>query len=167
MKSKLLKLLIILLSFIIVLNIIDNHSMKNRIRNANMNMFEKILFIPAINLIDKLTDDMNKLDYNLVYYGEFNIDNKIIIFGHSNMGYGNYFNRLDELKIGDISYFYYKNIEYKYEIINIYHVKKEDIFILENEPGSNKVLLVTCDKKSKNKRLVVELGLKSIKNLKK
>ena len=50
---------------------------------------------------------------------------------------------------------------------NIYDVKKEDIFILENEYNSYKLLLITCNKKIKNNRLVIELKLKSAKNLKK
>lgn len=167
MKKDKANIIILFFVFIIALIIINDISLKRRIVNGNMRTNEKVLFIPKINLMEVLNDDINKLDYRLIYYNNFDINNKIIIFGHSKVGYGIYFNRLDELKIGDISYLYYKRIEYKYEVINIYDVKKEDIFILENEYNSYKLLLITCNKKIKNNRLVIELKLKSAKNLKK
>ena len=116
--------------------------------------------IPSIDLklyLEKAEDNFSNLDTYLVYYKDFNPDNKIIIFGHSGMGKGTFFNRLDELKNNDLVYIYNKNKKYKYYVNSIYIVNKKRIDILNEEKGAKKLLLITCDKNNKNNRVVVEL----------
>lgn len=125
---------------------------------------EKILEIPKINLkleVVKANDNFENLDNNLVYYNHFNPDDKIIIFGHSGVGFGTYFNRLDELNINDIAYLIINGKKYYYYVNDVYEVSKNATYILKNEYDSKKLLLVTCVKGDKNKRLVVELSLSS------
>ena len=125
---------------------------------------EKILEIPKINLkleVIKADEDFGNLNNNLVYYNYFNPDNKIIIFGHSGAGFGTYFNRLDELNINDIAYLIINGKKYYYYVNDVYEVSKNATYILKNEYDSKKLLLVTCVKGDKNKRLVVELSLSS------
>ena len=125
---------------------------------------EKILEIPKINLkleVIKADEDFGNLNNNLVYYNYFNPDNKIIIFGHSGVGFGTYFNRLDELNINDIAYLIINGKKYYYYVNDVYEVSKNATYILKNEYDSKKLLLVTCVKGDKNKRLVVELSLNS------
>ncbi len=140
--------------------------------NTNIKSYTdvKTLRIPKIELVStviKATDNFENLDYGLVYYKDFNPNNKIIIFGHSGMGKGTYFNRLDELMPGDASYLDYDEKTYEYNVMNTYKVSKKDVYLLENEYNSKKLLLITCVKGNKNKRLVVELFLKNIKTLEK
>ena len=83
------------------------------------------------------------------------------------MGKGTYFNRLDELPVGDVAYLEYNNKIYKYSITRTYNISKKNTYILKKENYSKKLLLVTCVKNNKNKRLVVELVLKSDKTIEK
>lgn len=125
---------------------------------------EKILEIPKINLkleVVKANDNFENLDNNLVYYNHFNPDDKIIIFGHSGVGFGTYFNRLDELNSNDKAYLIIDGKKYYYYVNDVYEVSKNATYILKNEYDSKKLLLVTCVKGDKNKRLVVELSLNS------
>lgn len=124
----------------------------------------QMIEIPRINLflnVEKADDNFQNLDESLVYYKYFNPDNKIIIFGHSGVGFGTYFNRLDELNINDIAYLIINGKKYYYYVNDVYEVSKNATYILKNEYDSKKLLLVTCVKGDKNKRLVVELSLSS------
>lgn len=128
-----------------------------------------VLNIPSINInlvVKKAYDDFSNLNNNLVYYERNNFNDKIIIFGHSGMGYATFFNRLDDLEENDKAYLYKDNKKAIYQVSDIYTVSYKDITILNNDEKKT-LLLITCHKKSKNLRLVVKLSLKSIKTLKK
>ena len=118
------------------------------------------LIIPSINLnynIRKNQSNFNNLNSSLVYFNNIDPNNKIIIFGHSMMGKGVLFNRIDELKNNDICYLYINKNKYKYFVNNIYLVNKNKVQLLDEEKDSKKLILITCSKKYKNKRLIVEL----------
>lgn len=128
-----------------------------------------VLNVPSINInlvVKKAYKDFNNLNKNLVYYERNNFNDKIIIFGHSGMGYATFFNRLDELSENEEAYLYKDNKKAIYKVSDIYTISYKDIDILKNDE-KNTLLLITCDKKRKNLRLVVKLSLKSIKTLKK
>lgn len=178
MKIKLIKLFYIvniIIFFILSLKIISyKYNITNDSYNSKYNLYNMVykkekykgimLDIPKINLFNeviKAEDDFSNLDSNLVYYKNFNIENKIVIFGHSGIGYGTYFNRLDELKKGDIMNIYYNSLKYVYTAENMYKINEEDVYILKDEVLSNKILLITCDKFNKKRRLVVEFNRKS------
>lgn len=130
---------------------------------------DMVIKVPSINLksVVKLADnDFKNLDNGLVYYKYNDYKNKIIIFGHSGMGRGTYFNRLDELTINDTVYLYKDKLEITYTVDKIYDIKSTKIEVL-NSTEKQKLLLITCKKNDKNKRLVVDLSVKSVKTLKK
>ena len=77
------------------------------------------------------------------------------------MGVGTFFNRLDELKKGDIVYLKFNSKTYLYEVLDFYNIDKKDTYILNEEENSNKLLLVTCTRGKKNKRYVVNLAGKN------
>lgn len=175
MKRRIYKVLIILVYFLVSLYIID-YSLEGKdnktilktdyVLHSNVKMIE----IPKIKLslyVSKANDDFSNLNDGLVYYKEFEPNNKVIIFGHSGMGSGTYFNRLDELIKEDLVYIKYNKSLYKYVVEKVYKVSKHDVYILNKEKNSKKLLLVTCVKLNKNKRLVVELGLKSVQSIEK
>lgn len=128
-----------------------------------------VIEIPNINLktiIKKADDDFKNLNSNLVYYKNKDYENKIIVFGHSGMGYGTYFNRLNELEIGNKAYLHINKLKITYVVTQKYMVLETDTSIL-NDNKERTLLLVTCDKNNKKKRLIVELRVKNIKTLKK
>ena len=128
-----------------------------------------VLNIPSINLdlvVKKANGDFSNLYKNLVYYKRNDFHDKIIIFGHSGLGYGAFFNRLDELNRKDNVYLYKDKNKALYEVADTYYVSYKDVYILNNDEEGT-LLLVTCKKNDKFSRLVVKLSLKSIKTLKK
>lgn len=179
MKRKLLKIgLIILLFFLvkeIILISISNHDIKESI-NAYYNndtsfnyKSDFIIKIPKINLegiIKKADDDFKNLNDSLVYYKYNNYKEKIIVFGHSGIGYGAYFNRLDELDVNDYVYLYKDKLKITYKVDKIYSIFDSELGILNNDRKGT-LLLVTCEKINKNKRRVVELTIKDSKSLEK
>ncbi len=177
MKKKLISFVFIITSFIIIFNVYNkimfdiNEQVKVNGYYQNNSSFKRdescVLKIEKINLenlVIKAEDDYKNLDDGLVYYKHLIPNDKIVIFGHSGMGIGTYFNRLESLKKNDLAYLYIKDIIYVYVVYGTYLVDEENLFILKEEENSGKLLLVTCDKKDKRKRLVVELRLKSTKN---
>lgn len=142
----------------------------NKSYNKNIKKYynDKIIYVPKINLykkIEKANNNFSNMNYNIVYYNNFNVNDKIILFAHSGMGFGTYFNRIDELNKSDELFLFDKNKEYKYYVYDKYLVNENDIYLMNNEMNSNKLLLITCDKNDKSKRLIVQLYLKSVKNL--
>lgn len=177
MKKSLLKIFGIVLILFLIKDIILISVLKfseRKVVNAYFNNDSSfnyksnlILRIPKINLtsiVKKSDDDFKNLDSYLVYYKHDNYKEKIIIFGHSGMGYGVHFNRLDELLVGDIAYIYKNRFEITYEVSKKYTVLDTQVNLLNNDKRGI-LLLITCEKKDKNKRLVVELTLKGSKTL--
>ncbi len=145
---------------------VESYYNNNSSFNYKSNM---IIDIPSINLkaTVKLADnDFKNLDDGLVYYKYNDYKNKIIIFGHSGIGYGTYFNRLDELTFNDNVYLYKDKLKITYAVDKIYDIKSTNIDILYNDE-KERLLLITCKPNDKNKRLVVNLSVKSVKTLKK
>ena len=92
----------------------------------------------------------------------FNINNKIIIFGHSGNAHNAYFTRLKDLSLNDEAIIYNNGIIYNYVVTNIYMIDEYDTYILSSDINSKKLLLITCDETYSNKRLVVEFILKTL-----
>ncbi len=179
MKRKLLKiglviLIILLVKEIILISISNNNikeSVKSYFRNDTSFNYKSdfIIKIPKIKLesvIKKADLDFKNLDDSLVYYKYDDYKDKIIVFGHSGIGYGVYFNRLDELETGDYIYLYKDKLKITYKVNKKYNIPDTDISILEND-SKEVLLLVTCDKYNKKERLVVKLDVNSVKTLKK
>ena len=128
-----------------------------------------IINIPSIGLnysVKKADNNFRNLNRNLVYYKNKNYAEKIIIFGHSGMGFGIYFNRIDEISYNDEAKLYMDNKEITYFFDKKYSVLSSDISVLKNDE-KKVLLLITCDKNNKNKRLVVKFILKGSKIVKK
>ena len=150
-------------------NYMINNGFNNKNNLESINYINEIyIYIPSINLNKKVVkayDDFSNLNNNLVYYKSLNVNDKNIIFGHSGLGFGTYFNRIDELKDNDLLYIRVGNINYTYVFKDKYIINETDTYILNNETNSNKLLLITCNKSVKNKRLVVEFKLKCTKSV--
>ena len=145
---------------------VSSYYSNNTSFNYKSNM---ILVIPKIsvkNVVKKADRNFSNLNKSLVYYNNDNYNNKIIIFGHSGVGYGTFFNRLDELKVKDYAYIYKDKLKIMYKVLDKYLVNKTDISVL-NSNEKRVLYLITCDKKDKNKRLILKFCVKKAKTLKK
>ena len=128
---------------------------------------DMVLNIPSINLetvVKKADNEFKLLDRYLVYYKNNNYKKGIVILGHSGMGYGTYFNRLDELDNKSNVYIYKDKLKLTYQFKEKMDVKETQINIL-NSAKANELILITCKKSVKDERLVVKLVLKSAKTI--
>lgn len=179
MKKNIFKIIIIFLLIILIKELFLNfyYDYGNRIEVSsyynNDTSFnyksDMVINIPKINLdavVKKTTDNFSNLNKNLVYYNNDNYKKGIIIFGHSGVGYGTYFNRLDELSINDFVYLYKDKLKIKYVVSKVWYVKDDDISVIDINKKET-LRLITCKKNDNKKRLVVELSLKSAQTLKK
>jgi LPXTG-site transpeptidase (sortase) family protein len=80
------------------------------------------------------------------------------------MGYGTYFNRLDELDNKSDVYIYKDKLKLTYQFKEKMDVKETQTDIL-NSAKANELILITCKKSVKDERLVVKLVLKSAKTI--
>lgn len=128
-----------------------------------------IIEIPCIGLktvVKKADKDFNNLDKSLVYYDSNNYNETIIILGHSGMGYGTYFNRLDEVSSKDTVYLLISNKKITYKLAEKKEISETNVNILNNDKKDT-LLLITCVKGHNKKRLVLKLTLSNVQNLKK
>lgn len=124
--------------------------------------YEMIIEIPKINIkkgILKKEDKDNNIDKNVTILKESNYPNEdgnIYIAAHSGNGKHSYFNNLGKLKENDVTYLYYKNIKYIYNVKEIKSISKiSNTSILTKE--KNSLILITCNQKDKTKYLIVIL----------
>ena len=155
--------------FMLLLNSSNDKMVKAYFNNNSSFNYngDMVLDIPSINLetvVKKADDKFKLLDRYLVYYKNNNYKKGIVILGHSGMGYGTYFNRLDELDNKSNVYIYKDKLKLTYQFKEKMDVKETQINIL-NSAKANELILITCKKSVKDERLVVKLVLKSAKTI--
>lgn len=74
------------------------------------------------------------------YIGEIG---NCVIAGHRNYSFGKFFNRLNEVEIGDNIYVDTKDATYKYEVYDIIVVEPDDLSVLDNT-DEEIITLYTC-----------------------
>ncbi|MFV0517886.1 MAG: class D sortase [Aminipila sp.] len=83
------------------------------------------------------------------------------IAGHRNYTFGSYFNRLDEVNIGDSIVVDYNNTTYTYIVTESLIVNPDDVSVLMKTPDTATITLITCHPKGSNtQRLIVKGSLK-------
>lgn len=155
--------------FMLLLNSSNDKMVKAYFNNNSSFNYngDMVLSIPSINLetvVKKADNEFKLLDRYLVYYKNNNYKAGIVILGHSGMGYGTYFNRLDELDNKSNVYIYKDKLKLTYQFKEKMNVKETQINIL-NSAKANELILITCKKSVKDERLVVKLVLKSAKTI--
>ena len=116
----------------------------NNYLNNKQSSYLYVLEIPSINLKQGIGTNINK---------ELIMINNNIIAGHSGHCKMCFFNKLDQIEIGDIVYLY---TPYK----KIYYVSKINIYDKDKIIINNELNLVTCLKLDSTKRLVIGLNSK-------
>ena len=171
MKKILVSLILFISVFLITKNMVfmlllnsSNDKMVKAYFNYNGDMVLDIPDISLKNIVKKSDDKFKLLDRYLVYYKNNNYKEGIVILGHSGMGYGTYFNRLDELDNKSNVYIYKDKLKLTYQFKEKMDVKETQINIL-NSAKANELILITCKKSVKDERLVVKLVLKSAKTI--
>jgi len=107
-----------------------------------------IISIPKIDLNVALSEgvDVSILKYAVGHFegtpmpGE---KGNFCVAGHRSYTYNQYFNRLDELGLGDVIIVTTKDGEFKYKVYESKVVKPEDVSVLDNTYGEE-ITLVTC-----------------------
>lgn len=155
--------------FMLLLNSSNDKMVKAYFNNNSSFNYngDMVLVIPDIslkNIVKKSDDKFKLLDRYLVYYKNNNYKEGIVILGHSGMGYGTYFNRLDELDNKSDVYIYKDKLKLTYQFKEKMDVKETQTDIL-NSAKANELILITCKKSVKDERLVVKLVLKSAKTI--
>ena len=82
----------------------------------------------------------------------------IVLVAHSGIAYNVLFDRLDVLGLEDEVNLYFNNIKYIYKVKRILKKDKKDI-LSTIKTNKNTLILITCDKKEKDKNLIVYLEL--------
>jgi sortase A len=79
------------------------------------------------------------------------------IAGHRNRTYGKNFNRLDEVKVGDLIQVDTGSKLYTYKVQSKLYVKPADVWVLEGNGKDREITLITCNPmKNPTQRLVVK-----------
>ncbi len=118
------------------------------ISNDSEDFAEYILEIPRIDSVEPVVEgtDRNALSAALGHEKATVLPGEVgncVIAGHRNYTFGKYFNRLNEVEIGDMIYIHTPTEKYSYKVSEIKTVKPEEVEILENT--ENEILtLYTC-----------------------
>lgn len=107
-----------------------------------------LLRIPKINLEEAVREGSTRgvlssaLGHieNTALPGE---DGNCCIAGHRNYVFGKYFNRLDEVALGDVIELKTRDSLYEYEVVSIEVVEPEEVRVLDYAEGNN-LTLITC-----------------------
>ncbi len=119
------------------------------------------LSIPNINLKKGFTEKNSK--YNTISKNIQILDasdypdkanGNVIFAAHSGNSSISYFNKLHLLEKGDKVYITYNNINYIYEITNIYEVEKTGKVEIKRNKNKSSVTLITCTRTNKNTQTV-------------
>lgn len=140
-------------------NITENEISSNINNNSDESEIYKKIDTPSINTIGIMSIpkidlevtigegvDMNTLKYALGHFPNTSTpgnNGNFAVAGHRSYTYNKYFNRLDEIKIGDSIIVKTLNGEFTYKVDNIKIVKPQEVSVL-NSTDQPTITLVTC-----------------------
>jgi sortase A len=109
-----------------------------------------ILTIDKINLrlpiLKGATTSNLKLSVaSIIGTGKIGQPGNYCIAGHRSYAYGKNFNRLDELKPGDIIQITAADNQYQYTVTEKLYVKPTDVWVLSGNGTDKEISLITCD----------------------
>ena len=144
----------------------DNTSTKSNVIITPENLYIGKLEIPSIDLTRGFTDinsKYNNVNKNItVISGSSYPDvegGNFIIAGHSGSSWRGFFSNLYKLKTNDTAYVYYKNIIYKYKLVNTYTEEKTGSVRIYRDKGKTTLTLITCTRGSNTKQSVYIFNL--------
>lgn len=140
-----------------------SNSTSDEVSNMEISLNEWKLEIPSINLEANISEGTSKeiLDEYIGHFEETKKNLGNVGLAAHNRGYKvNYFEKLKELKEGDLVYYTYKEIKRTYVVISKSIIKDTEWRFLENTED-NKLTLITCvENKPELRRCVQAIELK-------
>lgn len=106
----------------------------------------------------KLDSEKNNIEKNVTILKDSIMPDQkesiVFLAAHSGTGKIAYFEKLNQLTVGDIINLEYKNKKYEYQINKIWEENKNG-YIHINKEDSNQLVLTTCSPTKINKQLVI------------
>lgn len=147
--------------------------------NNSIKAIEKELFIPEkkkyfaaieipdISLKEYLVDpnnEENKISKKIEIIKPSKMPDKknslLILAAHSGNSPISYFKNLNKLKINNLVYIYYNDVEYVYKVIKVENQNKNGQIFINKENNKSLLILTTCSQKDKSKQIVIISELK-------
>lgn len=122
--------------------------------------YEWQIAIPKINLIAPIEEgsDVNTLRSNVGHIPGTGLSHgNIILAGHTNTANYNgtfYFDRINELELGDRIYYRINNQDYTFKVKDMKVVNENDLSVL-NETSETRLTLITCITGEHSNRLII------------
>ena len=125
--------------------------------------------IPKIKLLRNvytLNSSLNQIKYNVTILPESYVSNDgktshLFLAAHSGNANISYFRKLITLNLEDEAYIKYNNQNYKYRVIDIKRIPKENSVQIKSISNRHLMTLITCI--GKEERLIVTLEMECIK----
>ncbi|MCR5671704.1 MAG: class D sortase [Butyrivibrio sp.] len=118
-------------------------------KDKEVNIEDCILRIPVIDSENPISEGTTKeaLSRSLGHETGTALpgnEGNCVIAGHRNYTFGKYFNRLDEVKVGDMIYIDTEDDTFEYMVSEIRVVDPDDVSILEQDTDKEILTLYTC-----------------------
>ena len=149
------KLLLIILS--VLVSVLGGYN-----NEVNQEKELMTLYIDKINVDNKIYSKesiLNDIDINVIILKESDYpdmeDGTVLLGGHSGIGEKAYFQRMNEMNIGDIIRIDYKEKEYVYKIDNISKDNKDGKIRINYGDKGKRLIIYTCCPGDKDSYLVL------------
>lgn len=134
---------------------------ENTVKNLTENLPVDVIGVITIDKIGLNAAIAEGSDYYTIRYSVGHFENtplpadggNFCILGHRSYTYGQFFNRVDELDIGDLIDINIGGMSYTYRIYDIYETVPNDVAVLDNS-DKNEITIVTCTMDGKNRVIV-------------
>ena len=130
-------------------DVLEENNDENNYQNNDENIIG-IIEIPKIELTAPIGEgtDTETLKYSVGHFEKTATPDKkgnCCIIGHRSYTYGEFFNRLDEIKNGDEINIEYNNKTYNYIVTDTFVVEPQEISVLEDDKNiDHQITLITC-----------------------
>lgn len=130
-------------------------------KRQNSTNYSMLIEIPNIGLkkgLCSIGQECNAVSKNIQIIKESDMPNitngNLILAGHNGNSSVSFFNKLDQMKIGNKINIYYKGIKYEYKLNNFYDIEKNGKATIFRDYDKTTLVLITCKKNTKDKQVV-------------
>lgn len=140
--------------------IVEDEPIKKEDTKNSLN-YVAILEIPVINLktgMVEATDNFKSINYavSIDKSSQYpDIEGNMIIYSHSGNSRIAFFKHLNQVKIGDSVYVYFRGIRYEYKIFTSYEIEKVGKLNVTYPKDKRHITLVTCNPNKKGFQIVL------------
>ena len=130
-------------------------------KRQNSTNYSMVIEIPNIGLkkgLCSIGQECNAVSKNIQIIKESDMPNvtngNLILAGHNGNSNVSFFNKLDQMDIGNKINIYYKGIKYEYKLNNFYDIDKNGKATIYRDYDKTTLVLITCKKNTKDKQVV-------------